>query len=103
METLTLLTDRLGRRYPAKRSYIGLDNPSEDNAMIVFKVEGMTCGHCAAAITRAVQEVSPGATVVADPASGQVRVEAQADPKQVADAIEDAGYKVLRTVPQASA
>ncbi len=72
--------------------------------MIVFEVEGMSCGHCVAAITRAVEQVSPGAAVTADPASGQVKVDNEtADPKQLADAIEAAGYKVLRSVPQATA
>lgn len=61
--------------------------------MLTFRVDDMTCGHCASAITNAVQAVAPDAAVVVDVAQHLVRVEAggTAD-AAVAAAISDAGY-----------
>ncbi|MFX6036156.1 heavy-metal-associated domain-containing protein, partial [Acinetobacter baumannii] len=44
-----------------------------------FQVEGMSCGHCVGAITRAVQQVDPNARVAADIAAQAVSVESDAD------------------------
>ena len=63
---------------------------------IVFEVDGMSCGHCVAAVTRAVQAVRPGAAVEIDLATR--RVEIGAEPTRAAElraAIEDAGYTVV--------
>lgn len=62
--------------------------------MMQFKVEGMSCNHCVGAITRAVQQVDPDATVSADIAGQSVSVESQADTQAVRSAIEAAGYAV---------
>ncbi|AOY92313.1 copper-binding protein [Cupriavidus sp. USMAA2-4] len=62
--------------------------------MIQFQVEGMSCGHCVGAITRAVQAVDPAAQVSADVAAQAVRVESQADVLALRQAIETAGYPV---------
>ena len=35
-----------------------------------FQVQGMTCGHCERAVTQAIQQVDPAATVQIDRASG---------------------------------
>ncbi|EMF60431.1 heavy-metal-associated domain-containing protein [Stenotrophomonas maltophilia] len=32
-----------------------------------FHVDGMTCGGCARSVTRAIQQIDPNASVVADP------------------------------------
>lgn len=67
--------------------------------MIVFKVKDMTCGHCAGAITQALQAADPGASVAIDLASQQVRVEAaSADARVLRDAIAAAGFTPLRMV-----
>lgn len=61
--------------------------------MFEFEVNDMTCGHCVATITRAVQAVDPGATVETDLAAHRVRVEpATAGADAIAGAIRDAGY-----------
>lgn len=61
--------------------------------MIAFEVNDMTCGHCVRAITRAVQEVDPGAQVQIDLAAHRVQVEpAAADADTLKSAIEEAGY-----------
>ncbi len=63
-----------------------------------IKVKGMSCGHCAAAVTRALQSL-PGVTKVEiDLASGRVRYEASApvSPGALAAAVKAAGYEVVR-------
>lgn len=60
--------------------------------MLEFKVEDMTCGHCVATITKAVQAVAQQAAVAADVANHIVRIDAAADAKLVEQAIRDAGY-----------
>lgn len=62
--------------------------------MLQFKVEGMSCGHCVKAVTKAVESVEPGAKVDIDLASGQVNV-ASGQTQAISAAIEEAGYKVL--------
>lgn len=59
-----------------------------------FKVEDMSCGGCAAAITRAVSRVAGVSAVNADPDTKDVVVEASADVSRAAivAAINAAGY-----------
>ena len=59
-----------------------------------FQVQGMTCGHCANAVTQAVRSVDPQAEVKVDLASGKVDVRSQQDHAAIAQAIEEEGYKV---------
>ena len=60
----------------------------------VFKVEGMSCGHCVGAVTNAVKSLDPQAEVKVDLASGKVEVQSQQDAAAIAKAIEDEGYPV---------
>ena len=62
--------------------------------MIKFNVQGMTCGGCARAVTNAVQQADPAASVDVDLAGKTVSVESSADPARLKAAIEDAGYTV---------
>ena len=62
--------------------------------MLNLKVEGITCGHCERAVTKAVHSVDPAAKVAVDRSSGQVAVESAGDPKAVRQAIEAEGYTV---------
>ncbi len=59
-----------------------------------FQVQGMTCGHCERAVTQAIQQVDPAATVQIDRASGQVQVQSAALREQLAAAIAEEGYTV---------
>jgi copper chaperone len=59
---------------------------------IRLKVEDMTCGHCAGAVTKAVEGAVPGAKVAADPASKLVTVTGAGDAAKVEAAIRAAGY-----------
>jgi copper chaperone len=59
-----------------------------------FQVQGMSCGHCANAVTQAVRTVDPQAEVKVDLATGQVDVQSRQDHAAIARAIEEEGYKV---------
>lgn len=60
--------------------------------MIEFKVEDMTCGHCASAITRAVKEVDGAARCEVDLAAKRVRVTSTRPAEEFREAIAEAGY-----------
>lgn len=60
-----------------------------------FKLEGMTCGHCVKAVTKAVQAVSPHARIEIDLPAQRVVVEGEKDAAKLRAAIEAAGYKVV--------
>lgn len=59
---------------------------------IVFRVEDMTCGHCAGRITKAIQAGIPDAVVIADPASKTVEVSGATDREAIRVLIAGAGY-----------
>ena len=59
-----------------------------------FNVQGMSCGHCASAVTQAVKSVDPAADVKVDLGSGKVEVRSDGDRAAIARAIEEEGYKV---------
>lgn len=63
--------------------------------MLELKVEGMSCGHCVAAVTKAVQSIDPAAKVDIDLQSQRVSVESGAKPAAITAAIEEAGYAVV--------
>ena len=60
--------------------------------MIEFRVEDMTCGHCASTITRAVQEVDESGRCEVDLAARRVRIESDKPAEEFRAAIEEAGY-----------
>ncbi|NBM17931.1 heavy-metal-associated domain-containing protein [Streptomyces sp. GC420] len=65
----------------------------------VYKVSGMTCGHCEGAVTSELSEL-PGVTSVKAVAStGQVTVvsEAPLDEAAVRAAVDEAGYELVGT------
>jgi copper chaperone len=66
----------------------------EEIIMLKLKVEGMTCGHCAQTVTKAVEAVPAVERAVVDLKAGEVAVEGNADEATVRRAIEDAGYDV---------
>ncbi len=63
--------------------------------MYELKVEGMTCGGCAASVKRALQAVDAQADVNVDLPTKTVRVETAVALDTVKSAIEDAGYDVV--------
>lgn len=61
--------------------------------MQAFRVEDMTCGHCASTITKALKEADRNARVTIDLGQHLVMVEpTEADTEQLIDAISEAGY-----------
>jgi len=60
----------------------------------VFEVQGLRCGHCARAVTQAVQAQDPQAQVQVDVPTGQVQVESTLPREALAAAIRDEGYAV---------
>ena len=61
--------------------------------MQTFKVDGMTCGGCVAAVTRAVQAVDKDAKVDVDLASKTVKVDSKVSSLQIIDVITNAGFE----------
>jgi len=64
-----------------------------EHTMLTYRVDDMTCGHCAATITKAVQAIDAGAKVQVDLARHLVRIDAaRSMAAAVRDAIAEAGY-----------
>ncbi|TAL97551.1 MAG: copper chaperone [Paraburkholderia sp.] len=63
--------------------------------MLEFKVEGMSCQHCVAAVTQAIHEQDASAQVKVDLVAGQVSVESKQPADVLRAAIDDAGYTVV--------
>jgi copper chaperone len=59
-----------------------------------YRVGGMTCSGCVAAVTRAIQRLDPQAQVAVDLASGQVSIDARLARDAVQRAVEAAGFSV---------
>ncbi|GGD92395.1 heavy-metal-associated domain-containing protein [Caballeronia grimmiae] len=63
--------------------------------MTEFQVQGMSCQHCVAAVTRSIQEIDPQAQVRVDLENGKVAVDSTQSEQALKDAIDDAGYTVV--------
>jgi len=61
--------------------------------MMELHVKQMTCGHCEAAVTRAVKDAAPQAGVLIDRARSKVEITGNADPDRVLSAIRAAGFE----------
>jgi len=62
--------------------------------MVELQVAGMTCGHCAKAVTAAIQGRDPSAKVEVLLDRGLVRAETTLPAAAVAEAVTKEGYKV---------
>ena len=60
----------------------------------IFTVEGMTCGHCEKAVTKALLSLDTQAKVVIDRTHNTVRVDSEKNREALAQAIADEGYRV---------
>lgn len=63
--------------------------------MYELKVDGMTCGGCAASVKRALQALDANAEVDVDLPAKTVKVATAAQLDAVKAAVEDAGYDVV--------
>ncbi len=61
---------------------------------ITLKVEGMSCDHCARAVTAAIQGHDPDAKVAVDLAGGTVKAATILPRHVVSMAVEEEGYAV---------
>ena len=59
-----------------------------------FTVEGMTCGHCEKAVTKAILSLDAQANVVIDRTHNNVQVDSEKSREALAQAIADEGYRV---------
>jgi len=62
--------------------------------MLTLKVSGMTCGHCAQTVTKAVEAIPAVDRALVDLKTGEVTIEGGAEESVIRQAIEDAGYEV---------
>ena len=60
----------------------------------IFTVEGMTCGHCEKAVTKALLALDAQAKVVIDRTQNKVQVASDKNREALAQAITDEGYRV---------
>lgn len=61
---------------------------------VELSVQGMTCGHCVKAVTRAIEALDPGARVSVELETGRLRAETALARAEVVRAVEGEGYKV---------
>jgi copper chaperone len=61
----------------------------------IFTVEGMTCGHCEKAVSKALLAVDAQAKVVIDRTQNRVQVESDKPREALAHAIAEEGYRVV--------
>jgi copper chaperone len=69
--------------------------------MIEITVQDMTCGHCAATITKAVREADAAARCAIDLGAKRVRIEAARPAEDFVAAIAGAGYTPVLAAPGA--
>lgn len=60
--------------------------------MLKLNVPDMTCGHCAATVTKAVRSVDDAAVVDIDLPAKAVSIRTNAEPAKISAALEAAGY-----------
>jgi len=60
----------------------------------IFTVEGMTCGHCEKAVTKALLALDAQAKVVIDRHQNRVQVDSEQNRDTLAQAIAEEGYRV---------
>ena len=60
----------------------------------IFTVEGMTCGHCEKAVTKALLSLDAQAKVVIDRTHNSVQVESEKPREALAQVIADEGYRL---------
>ena len=60
----------------------------------IFTVEGMTCGHCEKAVTKALLTLDAQAKIVIDRSHNTVQVDSKKSREDLAHAIANEGYRV---------
>ena len=57
-----------------------------------LRIEDMTCGGCARAVTKAIQSADPDARIETDPAARRVKIETKASPAALQEVLVEAGF-----------
>ena len=65
---------------------------NQENTLIEFKIDAMTCGHCVRSVTQAVQQADPEARVTVDLPNHRVQVDTAKPREAIAAALVEAGY-----------
>ena len=67
--------------------------PYKEHVMLTYRIEDMTCGHCASAIARAVRATDAHARLQVDVHEKLIHIQpGDADEEELVAAISDAGY-----------
>jgi copper chaperone len=61
--------------------------------MTELKIDGMTCGHCTAAVKKALERVAGVESAEVDLAAGRARIAGNADAALLVAAVQDEGYQ----------
>jgi copper chaperone len=61
--------------------------------MTELKIDGMTCGHCSAAVKKALEKVAGVSAATVDLAAGRAHVDGNADVAALGAAVQDEGYQ----------
>lgn len=59
----------------------------------IFRVTGMTCGHCKSAVEEAIRQVPAVTEVIVDLSAGTAIVSGTPIAQQVVEAVKEAGYE----------
>ncbi|AZM46153.1 copper-transporting ATPase [Streptomyces sp. WAC 06738] len=72
---------------------------AQTSVTTVYKVTGMTCGHCEGAVSAEISELDGVSSVKAAAATGEVTVTSAAplDEEKVRAAVDEAGYELTGT------
>jgi copper chaperone len=65
--------------------------------MTELNITGMTCGHCVAAVKKALEAVDGVAHAEVELSSGRARVEGNAQPEALIQAVVREGYQAVAT------
>lgn len=60
--------------------------------MIQFQLPDMSCAHCAGTVSKTLKQVDPSCSIDIDLSTRTVNVQSTEDPKELAQALGDAGY-----------
>ena len=73
---------------------------AQDSVTTVYKVSGMSCGHCEGAVSGEISEIAGVASVQAVASTGEVTVvsEAPLDDAAVRAAVDEAGFELVGRV-----
>lgn len=60
-----------------------------------LKIEGMTCNHCVMSVTKELEKLPGASNVAVDLASASAHLSTDATDEQLAEAVDEAGYKLV--------